>query len=83
MPPTGRCCPNFYRWSRAETERGLVWVHHGEGVFHFPLPSAQSIEGRKREKEGGKAPAEGSARLFWQRPSPPSRFLPTDFIYFT
>lgn len=47
----GRRCPNFYCWSRAETECGLVWVHRREGVFHFPLPSAQRIEERKEEKE--------------------------------
>lgn len=49
--------PKFCCWSRADAEPGLVWVHHRvwvqdrEGVFHFPPPTAQRIEGRKRERE--------------------------------
>lgn len=70
-----------------EAEFGLVCVHFGEGLFHFPPPSAQRIQRRKGKKEekakGRKSPSRRQRSAFGSGHPPPSLFLPTDFIYFT
>lgn len=57
----------------------------------FPLSSSicLAFAGKQSENAGESQgevkpqPKAALTRLFWQRPFPPSRFLPTDFIYFT